>query len=794
MSQSLPLSQLRVLDLSSALPGSVVSLLLAEYGAEVIKIERPGGDPSRLTGANRSWDRGKRSIVLDLNEAADRAVAAELASGADVLLDGLGPGRADGLGLGYDVLRKANPGLVHCSILGYDPRTRWRDRPGIDALVAARLGVMADQPGYRDGPIFVGHPAIGYGTALLTTISVLAAVRVRHLTGQGQHLHSSMHDGILAQTTMHWASERGFASFVRARTGRPDFGRRRLILGAFECSDGKLIHVHSGAVGAFGRAIKVFGLSDRISTGGGAVEMSSEMSEEEAQHLNAALPRIIRTRPSQEWLELLWRSEVAALPLQPPGEAFDDDQVRHNGLIESVDDPDLGTVDMVGPPVTMSLTPGVRGRRAPRLDEHGAEIRQSGWASSRLPVATATASLRHPLEGVKIVEFSTFFAASYAGRLLANLGAEIVKVETVAGDPMRPLYDMFEGAQAGKRSIAVDLKSPEGAEVARLLIGRADIVHHNLRPGAAERLGIDDASVRAYNHEAVYCYSPGFGASGPKSRLQSFAPLQSGFAGLFHEACGEGNMPLAQFGNEDYYNGLLAGCGIMLALLHRDRTGRGQQVQSPQVHSTVFATSHVVRKDGHTIRAIPLLDRGQTGYGPLYRLYPCSEGWICVACITEAHAAALLGAVGGAELAGDPRFAMPAARGEHAVELAEILTAAFAGAPAADWSQRLDAAGAPAEVAADRSRRDELFTDPEVVAAQLTVERDHPVHGRVHTAGLMFHLEGTPGLITERAPLLGEHTREILAELGMGDRADDWIANGIARVVTPADVAAARKG
>jgi crotonobetainyl-CoA:carnitine CoA-transferase CaiB-like acyl-CoA transferase len=760
MSQSSALAPLRVLDLTTGLPGSVVTLLLAQYGAEVIKVE-PGRDSlNRRLGLHRTWDRGKRSIVLDIADGSDRATVAELATAADVLVDGFRAGRLEELGLGYTELRSANPSLVHCSLSGYGEHTRWRDRPGVDALVAARLGVMSDQPGYRDGPIFVGHPAIGYGTALLATIAVLAALRARYLTGLGQHVDASMLDGILAQETMHWASDAGFASFVRERTGRPNFGRRRLVLGYFECSDGKLIHVHTGAVGGFSRAMKVFGLDDRVSSGGGAVEMSSEMTEEEAATLWSELPKIIKTRPADEWLKTLWENEVGALPLQPPGDAFDDPQVQHNALVETIDDAELGQIDVVAPAIKLSETPAPAGLVAPGLDADGKTIREHGWQGPRAPVAEHLRELEHPLDGIRIAEFSTFFAASYAGRLLSDLGAEVVKIETVNGDPMRPLLDMFEGASGGKRSLAINLKTPEGVDAVRRLLDDADIVCHNQRPGAAERLGIDYESIRAFNEDIVYCYAPGFGSGGPKARLQSFAPLQSGFAGLFHEAAGVGNAPLAQFGNEDYYNGLLAACGIMLALVHRERTGTGQLVESPQLHSSVFATCHVVRRYGETIRFIPFLDQEQTGYDPFYRIYECAEGWLCIAATNERHVQTVLESVG-VESSG--------------------LASAFATRTAAEWFEVLDANGVPCEVARD-SRREELYRDPELLRLQYTAEREHPVVGRVFNAGLMFHLSETPGLLRGRAPMLGEHSREILAELGFDEATiDEWLDREIVR-------------
>src|SRR5829696_8628343 len=142
---------------------------------------------------------------------------------------------------------------------------------------------------------------------------------------------------------------------------------------------------------------------------------------------------------------------------------------------------------------------------------------------------------------------------------------------------------MFNGANHGKFGVAANLKHPAAAKFARDLIASADIVQHNLRPGAAERLGIDAASARALNPELIYHYAPGYGSSGPKSMLQSFAPLHPGFVGVHSEASGEGNPPMQTFGNEDYYNGQLNAIGMLLALVHKARTGEGQHVECAQL-------------------------------------------------------------------------------------------------------------------------------------------------------------------------------------------------------------------
>ena len=557
------------------MPGAVATMLLGDYGAEVVKVERPGGDPGRSAGRTRTWDRGKSSIVLDLRAPADRKVLERLADSADVIVQGMRPGRLDELGLGYEAVRRRNPAVVYCSLSAFGAGEAPTD-DGYDILAAARLGVMAESPGHRDGPIFPGHPAIDYGTAFIAAIGVLAALRARIVTGTGDHVDVTMRDGVLAQMAMNWWSDRQI-SFIesKSRTGTLDMGRRRLLLQRFVCADGEMIQIHTGAAGAFGRAMEVLGLDGEITKSDSPLEMSSLMTERDVEILRRRLPEIFRSKPAAEWLRLLWENEVACLPVQPPGRVFADDQVRYAGVMETVEDPELGPIEIVGPVIRFSETPGAVGGPAPALDEDGARLREHLWASAGLPDTTAPAAIGHPLEGVRIVEFGNWFASPYGNRLLAALGADVVKVEPLQGDPIRPLPDPCEGANRGKRSLAIDLKSDEARPVLDRLLREADIVQHNLRPGVAERLGIHYEATRALNPDVVYGYAPGYGSAGPKAKLQSFAPLLSGFVGLMHLAAGPGNEPHTPFGNEDYYNGLLErdGAAARVGPPRADRAG-----------------------------------------------------------------------------------------------------------------------------------------------------------------------------------------------------------------------------
>ena len=761
-----PLQGIRVLALGGGMPGAITTMFMADYGADVITVDAPSsGDPVPWLDT-RTWDRGKRQAELDLTCDGDRARFRDLAYEADVVVVGLDHATATQLGLTATRITARNPDVVYVSLTGFG-----RDDAGVipahEPLAAGALGTMLAVPAiHREGPVFPGHPAIAYSTAFVAVIGILAALRARVASGRGDVLDVSLRDGVLGQLTMNWWSERKVGSMnSRSRDGQLDLGTIRMIVRRYRCADGRRIGVHTGANGAFSRLMKLLGIDDRISPVTTPVESASPLTEADLEVLKE-LPAIFEMRKSTEWLEDIWANEIAALPVLAPGEVFDDPQVVHNGVVRTIDDPELGPITVVGPPVALSASPAMLTAPSRRV---GVDIE---WVGDGLSPVHDGTPLAAPLDGVRIVELSTFFAAPYANRFLADLGAEAIKVEPVSGDPMRSLPDPFAGVAKGKRSLALDMKADAARPVIEELLRRADIVQHNFRPGAAERLGVDHETVRGLNPNVIYDYAPGYGSSGPKSMLQSFAPLHSGFAGLHTEAAGEGNNPVACFGNEDYYTGQLNAIGQLLALVHRERTGVGQYLECSQLSSAVFVTSHWYRRDDELRSALPTLDHNQLGWAPHQRLYQCFEGWLCVFCETTDQRAAFHRAVladnGGVEDA----------------ELDDRLTYEMFARSAADWREYLRNAGVPCVVARESSWLYEYLTDPTVLAAHRATRSQHETAGTVSVIGPFVRLASAVPTAESRAPRIGEHSTTILGELGIDD---DAIASLIAAgtVVVP---------
>jgi len=761
-----------VIDSSWEIAGGVTSLLLADNGAQVIKVERPLTDPDNYDLRRLAWERGKKSIELDLKRDADRETLLGLLAGADVFIESFGPGKADKMGLGYAALQSRFPRLVYCALSGYGQQGPWRDEPGYDCLVAAKLGTMTEQPSAgRDGPIFLGHPHIGYGTGFIAAISILAAIRARHITQRGQFVDVSLLDGLLAQSPMNWWHQKDNLSYVDTDGGkRTGFGRRRLITAAFECADGEWLQIHTGAQGDFKRTMELFGFGDITQTVTRGSEMALPLNDEELVIARDYIPEAFKQRPRAEWLEMFESQDIACLPVLRQGEVLEDRQVEHAGMYLTLEHPRYGSIRQAAPPLRFSASPIAAPKMAPRRGEHNDELRARAKAAPPQTGAEPGKLLGHALEGIRVLDFASFFATPYGAKLLSDLGADVIQVEMPHGDLMRPLPNPFEAAQRGKRNIVLDLKTAEGRAIAHELVNSADVIMHNQRPGKADKIGLGYEELAALNPGLIYCHLPGYGNTGPRSMQKAFAPLISGFTGLLYEAAGAGNPPVASAeGNEDYYNGLLGAVAVLAALEYRARTGKGQFIESPQLHSSLFVTSHLFL--GPASKPLPAreMDPGQYGYRPLCRLYETSDDWICIVCVGSKAFTKLKQAL-----------ALPEGlqAGDDAA-LVTLLSEKFASMTAAQAFDRLREAGVACEIPASEPQMPKFFFEDWAMEQGLVFEHPESIHGPIREVGLYMHLSDTPGLKKGPAARLGQHTREILAELGYDEsRIDALITSG----------------
>jgi len=362
------LEGVRVLDLSWGIAGPMAVLLLAEQGADVIKVEPPEGDPFRAQGGYHVWNRSRRSVTLDLNTPDGRDLLLRLLNDADVLVESFRPGVMARLGLDYDCLAERYPRLVYCSIPGYPAASRHAGRPGYDALVQARAGLQYEQPGWRPGPTFCHMPVPSMAAFLLGAIGITTALCAREVTGRGQRVETSLFQGALAFTTMLWQrTERGGPAYHQGmgKTRPPGVHQTSL----YECRGGRWIHAATMAGRTPTRSVEeILGLAPVD-----PLELFA-MDAAEREVLEEKKRAAFRERDCEELVAEFHEAGLGAEAVLTMEEAFSHPQLVANGMVVSVDDPELGPTTQVGVPITMRATPGaVRGPQ-PRPGEHNAEV------------------------------------------------------------------------------------------------------------------------------------------------------------------------------------------------------------------------------------------------------------------------------------------------------------------------------------------------------------------------------------------------------------------------------------
>ena len=379
------------------------------------------------------------------------------------------------------------------------------------------------------------------------------------------------------------------------------------------------------------------------------------------------------------------------------------------------------------------------------------------------------------LEGVKVLDLTQIMAGPYCTMTLADMGADVVKIEKPnGGDDTRRMGPPFiEGESAAflginrnKRSVVVDLRSDDGREIVLDMARRYDILVENFRPGSLERMGLGYERVREINPAMIYCTISGFGGTGPYARRGGFDLVAQGMSGLM-SVTGHPDSAPTKIGVPvcDLNAGMFAALGILTAYISRLKTGQGQQVDTSLLEGGIaytfwesamyFATGESPGPKGSAHRLT----------AP-YQAFETSDGYVNVGAANQANWERLCAAIGRDELASDPRFAEPRDRMDNLDELTATLEQTFSRQTSDHWLKALEAAGVPAGPIYDLGQ---VYEDPQVRARQMIVETDHPVAGQISNIGIPVKLSETPGRFQRPAPTLGQHTDEVLRELGRTD-------------------------
>ena len=364
-------------------------------------------------------------------------------------------------------------------------------------------------------------------------------------------------------------------------------------------------------------------------------------------------------------------------------------------------------------------------------------------------------SLPPPLDGVRVVDLTSYIAGSYSAMMLADLGAAVLKVESLEGDSFRELPGFF-GWNRGKRSIALNLKTPEGRQIVERLAREGDVLMENWRPGVADRLGVGHAHLLELNPKLIYCSVTAFGSTGPYVDRPGFDPLLQAMGGLMTLQGFGGAPQYLRTAPTDYYTAAIAAQAVLAALFVRERTGRGQRIETSLLRGVLALQSGIaIDYPGK-----PTLLREN----PTYRLYQGSDGqWFFVACGNQSFWAKLCTALDMRDFADDPRFASWLLRIQNSEALLPIIEKRFGEKPRAEWLEVLAAHDIPA---APVKTIQEFMNDPGVRHQDMVHEYDHPDVGRLRVMGQPLAFAGTPTRDPGPPPTLGQHTDQVLGELG----------------------------
>ena len=791
----------RVIDVTTGPVGGIATMVLADFGADVIKVEPPGGDRFRSLAAAPLWLRGKRSVTADLDTESGRDLVYRLISTADVLVVAGPPSRARRWGIDADAAIGRRPDLVHCSITGWGQTGPRAEVPAYDGVVAARAGRMRyfERQLHRGGPVFAAVPVASHMTAQGAVQGVLAALTARARGGGAQRVETSLLQGLLPYDLLElllleMAERLGVSAASNTAVGGD---MPTLNYHPVRTKDGRWIqcgNLLEHLLMAFLDATDLLGemLADP--------RFSGSPADWDPPAVEAARDLILtrlQERTADDWMaRFRANGNVAAEPFITTAEALYHPDLVAGGDIVTIDDPVRGPVRTIGPVAELTATPARIGQPAPEPGQHTEEVVAELTHGSPAPAASPArraggingsgvtpAAPGRPLDGITVVEFATIIAAPLSTVMLADLGARVIKVESLTGDPyrhLRPDGSMAAKTTAGKQSICVDLKSVEGHRIALELARAADVVLYNTRPGVAERLGLSEADVRAGNPEAVWVSVTGYGRHSPGARRPATHPCAGAASGgatiQAGPAIGAPCPTLADVremsrqlmrANDvcpDPISSAVAASAVLLGLLARERFGIGQAVYVNMIAANMYANSdEAVAYAGQPPST--RLDDQLLGLGAGYRLYPAAEGWVFLALTTDAEWRRGLTVMEHADLADDPRFATAAARSTHDAALAAAVAQALSRRSAVEWEDRFLACGL-AGVQADAAPPGAFFAhDPQMLANDFTPECLHVRFGTHRRWGPVVKVNG--GLDTYRAGVLaGEHTDEILMAMG----------------------------
>jgi len=749
------LEGLRVLDFGHYLAGPLTGMLLADQGADVIRITPPGGSRWQ-TPANAMFERGKRSLTLDLKQSSDLERAVALAESADVLIENFRPGVMERLGLGSSILHQKNDRLVYCSIPGFasdDPRASVRAWEGVLGAATATYTVRPEA-GIDQPYLFTAIPISSVFGSLLASTSIMAALIARERTGVGQCVEIPLFDA-----TFTAIGSRG------AWMERPLTPPARITpyVNQYLGADGRWLQLHAINRRFVDQFLKAAGIEHWASEG--FADLSQLVEDEELREvLRTRMEALFRTRDSEDWEERITAAGTPAAVIRSASEWLSCEQARVSGSIVAVDDPELRHTLQPGPQVRWD---GGGSSVRPRSLEDDSDA--EGWLHPRMSSGGRKASdSRVALEGVRVLDLTLMLAGPTCGRTLGEFGADVIKID----NPNREGGVRFHYfTNSGKRSLLLDLKSRKGLDIFWRLLQSADIVVENFRKGVTDRLGISYADAREHNSNIIYVSLNAYGQTGPWATRPGWEQLAQASTGMQERLGGDGRPLLQPNAVTDYGSGMSAAFAATMGLYHRQRTGEGCHVMTSLAQAAgLLQAPYLVSYAGKHFDE----PRGPVahGFGPLQRIFESADGDHFFMAATESDMVALASLAQSARTDVSPD------------NLAVLLEDLFRREPCEHWLDTLADLGIGAHRLATV---EDLMTDSWVQEHGLSLTRTHGAAGLVRTTGPAPRLSQTPVRVGHPAPTPGSDALSILSEVGLDPLMDELVETGVVRLFgTPA--------
>jgi crotonobetainyl-CoA:carnitine CoA-transferase CaiB-like acyl-CoA transferase len=797
------LKGLRVLDLTDA-RAHLAGKILGDLGADVVKVEPPGGDAVRHEGPwvggiadperSFAWlahNTSKRGIVLDLDSESGRETLHALARNADVLLESGAPGAMASRGLGPLSLRAENARLVYASVTPFGQTGPYADFRAHDLVVVA-LGGNASLTGPPDRPpVRCSVPTAYFHGGAEAALGVLMALLQRDDTGEGQEVDVSLHESQL-QSLLSFPAQFALHKRVTQRSGGRLGGLREI----WPAADGDI------SFGLRGGPTRIRNLRATVawmSECGEAPDWlaaydwehynHNTLSRDEIARIEAAFAAFFAKRTRRELYAGALERRILLAPCNDAAEILAHEQLRTRELFAVVAHPELGASFEMPDFFAKTADGAIRiRRRAPRLGEHQREVLEEWALPSPYPVVTRPQDARETtgegaLAGLRVLELGSGAAGPVATRYFVEHGAEVIRIESRrAPDFLRVLFltpdsklgvdgsPMFLLLNPDKRSFPVDLTKPEGvALVRRLALEWADVVSENFAPGPIERWGLSHASLAAERPGLVMSSACLFGQTGPQRHYPGFGGQGSAISGFNHltgwpdrEAHGPAHTIT------DSMSPRFVALGIAAALLEKRRSGRGRYLDLSQIEAAVYVQSEGIARasaSGEVLGRHGNRDEHMAPHG----VYPCQgdDRWIAIAVQDDAAWQALRRELGDPAFARNPALDTAAGRLAHADALDAELAAWTRERDAVALAQQLQQAGIEAGIVA---KERDLLDDPQLAHRGHFVPVAHPHLGTLLLERSGFRLSASPGGYHRAGPCLGEHGEAILREiLGLDD-------------------------